>query len=128
MTIASTGNAQDFGDLEIGRIAAAGASNSIRGLIMGGSTMPADITDISFMTIATKGNSVHFGDLTNVTDYPLGAMASPTRACVGGGDYDDMNDDIEYVNIATQGNSVDFGDISQDLSRTSAGSNGHGGL
>jgi len=67
VTIASTGNATDFGDT---RFAVAGihfttgtVSNKIRGVIGGGST-PAIQDDIMYVTIATTGDGADFGDLT----------------------------------------------------------------
>ena len=67
VTIASAGNAQDFGSLRTGRYAAMGASNSTRGVIAGGRTSPTPTLpatdDMEYITIASAGNGVAFGEL-----------------------------------------------------------------
>ena len=64
ITMASQGNATDFGD--IANQAAgygAGGSTQIRGVITGCSPSP-DATPIDFITISTTGNATDFGDTT----------------------------------------------------------------
>jgi hypothetical protein len=69
ITIASAGNATDFGDCDSGlQTYSASASNSIRGVM---SNSAAD-TDIQFITIATTGNSADFGDLSSGRNYHAG--------------------------------------------------------
>ena len=63
VTIASTGNATDFGDLTQARDGMAGGSNSTRGVFMGGST-PTKVNTVDFITIATTGNATDFGDVS----------------------------------------------------------------
>jgi hypothetical protein len=63
VTIASTGNATDFGDLDLGRAYGGQASNQTRGLYMGGEAAPSNTTNIQYITIASTGNSTSFGDL-----------------------------------------------------------------
>ena len=65
VTIASTGNATDFGDLDQGRAYGGQASNQTRGLYMGGeiATPANNTTNIQYITIASTGNSASFGDL-----------------------------------------------------------------
>ena len=66
ITIASTGNATDFGDtITAGGVhfTTGGVSNSIRGVWGGGST-PAIQDDITYVTIATTGSGTDFGNLT----------------------------------------------------------------
>ena len=63
VTIASTGNATDFGDLINTKADSQSASNSLRGVWAGGAT-PTKIKTISFVEIATTGNAAMFGDLT----------------------------------------------------------------
>ena len=126
VTISTLGNAADFGDLIDGnRREFCAASNSTRGLFMGGSGPGANDT-VQYITIATQGNALDFGDLNN--SFELGAPgASPTRIIHAGGTSPGSNV-IDYFTISTLGNAVDFGD------RTVAGygaggcSNGHGGL
>ena len=67
VTIATAGNATDFGSLKTGRYAAMGASNSTRGVIAGGRTSPTPslpaTDDMEYITIASAGNGVAFGEL-----------------------------------------------------------------
>ena len=63
VTIATTGNATDFGDLTVGRYYLAGCSSSTRGLFGGGYVSPASIADDD-VTLASTGNDTDFGDLT----------------------------------------------------------------
>ena len=62
ITIQSTGNAQDFGDLTSARYLSANMSNSIRAVIAGGGS-PSATNTIDFVTIKTTGNASDFGDL-----------------------------------------------------------------
>ena len=63
MTIASAGNATDFGDLIATTSFLGGASNSIKGIFAGGAT-PTKLSTIQSIEIATTGNAVAFGDNT----------------------------------------------------------------
>ena len=69
ITIASTGNAQDFGDLSrTNNRHAASACSSTRGVFAGGDphASPYPKTNqIDFLTITTTGDSQDFGDLAN---------------------------------------------------------------
>jgi len=67
ITIASEGNATDFGDSRYGtsgiHFTTATGSNSIRGVIGGGSR-PSQVDEIQYITIATTGDAADFGDLS----------------------------------------------------------------
>ena len=63
ITIASLGNAQDFGDLSETEVYKAGMCSPTRGLFAGGSD-PSVSNVIDFVTIQTTGNSTDFGDIT----------------------------------------------------------------
>ena len=60
ITIATTGNATDFGDLSAARRNGGSVSNNIRGLYAGGHP---SVNIIEFVTIATTGDANDFGDL-----------------------------------------------------------------
>ena len=62
ITIATTGNATNFGDLTLARSYVSGCSSHIRGVFGGGNT-PSNVNNIDFVTIATTGNASDFGDL-----------------------------------------------------------------
>ena len=137
ITIASTGHAQDFGDLRQATAAPAGCSNAVRGIIAGGATdlVPGQTltADISYLTIATTGNAMDFGDLIVATNFGHSAgMSSPVRGVFACGYVapgpSATRDTIQYIAIATQGNAVDFGDSVTSERYRSANSNAHGGL
>ena len=102
--IASTGNAQIFGDLATARMWAGGASNAIRGLFSSGTPT----SNMDYITIASEGNGITFG--TCDQSGGAGSLASSTRALFGGG-YSNTVNAIQYVEIMPLGNSIDFGDL-----------------
>ena len=65
ITIATTGNAQDFGDLVEIRRAAGGFASPTRGIVGGGVAGPATKENIDYFEIATTGNAQDFGDLVS---------------------------------------------------------------
>ena len=64
VTIASTGNTTDFGDLTQARMTAASASTNIRAIAYAGDT-PSNVNTIDHITIATTGDAADFGDATS---------------------------------------------------------------
>ena len=126
-TIASTGDAQDFGDItESSGTNSAQCGSSTRGIIWGG--YPAG-TNIDSLIIASKGNTVKFGDST--IDLGYRNCTSDTVRGVSGGGQDGPGDTntIEFITIASDGDAVDFGDLTTTLHNSGACfSNGHGGL
>ena len=102
VTISTTGNAVDFGDLTTAKQGGAGTGKwtwrfkpwstttsvtympgSGRGLIAGGRT-PSYLTQIELVHIPTLGNTSDFGDLATGRGYGAG-NASVTRVLYGGG-------------------------------------------
>ena len=124
ITISTTGNASDFGDLQSAQERVGCCSNAVRGLI--GTGAPSASNLIQFLTIATLGDTLDFGDSLS-TEYGKAAMSSPTRG-VFGSSIGNTVDEIEYVQIMTRGNAIDFGDLLANRRRCSGLSNGHGGL
>ena len=131
ITISSTGNAQNFGDLsQLRGTMVNSAANSTRGIFAGGDTnpgTPAVTNTIDFITIATTGNASDFGDLTRTTAECNGAAASPTRA-IFAGQGPSAADTIDYIEILSTGNAVDFGNLGTLRSHAAGCSNSHGGL
>ena len=66
VTIATTGNATDFGDATASKTGGSSISNSIIGIYGGGYT-PSYIDNVDSITIQTTGNAVSHGNLTQVT-------------------------------------------------------------
>jgi|TARA_B100000287_G_scaffold247657_1_gene232798 hypothetical protein len=130
VTIQTTGNTTDFGDMMYANYAHATASNATRGIKAGGYG-PNYTTRIEYLTLSSEGNTVRFGDLTNLNGTGKQAGASPTRYVLGGGytSGTPFVNIMEYVQIATTGNAADFGDLTYAKRNGTGGtSNGHGGL
>lgn len=128
VTIASTGNAIDFGDLNLTQQFSNGCSSNTRGLFGGGATNSVNNV-IDYVTIASTGNAIDFGDLT-VRRYAAGACSNSIRGVWGGGtnsSYSPVNV-IDRVTIASTGNATDFGDLTQNTQSLAACSSAHGGL
>jgi len=128
ITIGSTGNATDFGDL-LGIIySPTGCSNATRGLICGGEDYGGYSNVIQYVTIASTGNATDFGDLLSGVTTAT-ACASSIRGVVGGGQVTGTTQNVmQYVTIASTGNATDFGDLAAITYRLGATSTGHGGL
>ena len=132
VTIATTGNTQDFGDLGTTRAHSGTSGNSTKilassGYTGGGPSTP-HLKSIEKITIPTLGNAVNFGD-SSFTAFAKGSTSSSTRSVfLGGSGTPTVVNTIEYNEIATEGDSVDFGDMSAAGAWIAATSNGHGGL
>ena len=131
VTIATTGDATNFGDMSYTGTHPFSVSNKTRGIIAGSSTEPnQNYNTIDYLTIATTGNTLDFGDLT-VGKGAGGSMSNSIRGLFGRGEYNVgsryYTNAIDYITIETLGNAADFGD---SLSTTTAGggSDSHGGI
>ena len=126
VTIATTGNATDYGDATGIKQACPGCSNSTRG-VWGGGYNPSGTKNLDTIEIATRGNAVDFGDLTHTLTVGS-AFSSPTRGVWAAG-YSGGNTNImNFIEFATQGDAVDYGDLNRSCHRTTGASNSHGGL
>ena len=113
ITIASTGNAIDFGDLSVIRVVTSSLSSRTRGLWAGGSDSGgSNVNTIDYVTIATTGNALDFGDLSYVNYYSQ-ACSSSTRGIISGGSVASFTttDNIDYITTASKGNGSDFGNL-----------------
>ena len=70
VTIASTGDVTDFGDLADARRQMSGVSNKIRGVTAGGGDPATDVME--YITIASTGDGADFGDLQEAVAIPSG--------------------------------------------------------
>jgi len=111
ITISTTGNAQDFGDLTVARGAIFGCSSNVRGVFAGGASPSAGNT-IDFVTISTTGDANDFGDLTTAARNGSGASNS-TRGVFALGQAGGYSDSIDFITIFTGGNGLNFGDLTQ---------------
>ena len=112
ITIASTGNGTEFGDLlDAGKILGGGSGNGVRGLFAGG--RPSSNTDrIEYLTVATTGNTTDAGDLTRAVGYfsPNANVAPGRMVGMMSFDTDFTNKDFNYVAIMSTDDAADFGD------------------
>jgi len=128
VTIASTGDALDFGDLLAVNAAGTACSNSTRGIHAGGIPSGSSRSNIiQYITIATLGNAQDFGDLIEVNCLQ-GAASSDTRGIFAGGSQPTTVNTIEVVTITSLGNATDFGDRTEAKSSIAGFSDAHGGL
>ena len=119
VTIASTGNATDFGDRTTSQRDGFGLSNEIRACFGGGQAGGNDTID--YVTIAQTGNAVDFGNLTSGRGGISGSCASSTRGIAAGGA--GLTNAIDFITISTQGNAADFGDLIATTQNMSGSSN-----
>ena len=129
VTISTTGNAVDFGDVTVARFDPSACSSSTRGIFAGGTvTSPATarVNVIDYITIATTGNAQDFGDLI-ATKSNLGGTSNSIRG-VFAGDQPAFNNVIEFITIASTGNANDFGDLIQGRGQAWSCSDSHGGI
>ena len=107
ITIATLGNAEDFGDMPGNRHYMRGYGSRTRGL-WAQDVGPAGNT-IEYITISSTGDAVDYGDLTQGSQSGCWT-GDATRACAWEGKNPTTNV-ISYVTISTTGNAVDFGDM-----------------
>ena len=112
VTIASAGDAVDFGDTTEARRHQGTCCSQTRGICAAGYTTPGTPSNVlDFITISTLGNAADFGDATGEyygtsgTSNSIRGVFSAGRATPG-----DVNT-IFYITIATLGNASDFGDL-----------------
>jgi len=130
ITINSTGNAQDFGDLTVARIGGAAASNETRSVSGGGQGY---VDTMDYVTVASTGNATDFGELTQAMGY-IAACSNGVRGVWGGGWTGSSRiGTMEYVCLDTTSSATNFGNLSPAFgsgsgSAMAAGSNGERGI
>ena len=111
ITMSTSGNGQDFGDLVDAGSSYATVSSPTRGVHLGG-YRDGEVNFIDFITIATTGNSQEFGDLINTARNGNGGVSNGHRGIVMGGYASPARTNvIQYVTIQSTGNAIDFGDL-----------------
>ena len=126
ITMASTGDSSDFGELTVGRFdfGNSGCANGTRAIWAGGynSTSPATFySTIDYVNVQSKGNAIHFGELS-ATRGRTGETSNTTRALVGvggGPGPSAKQNQIEYITMSTLGNAQDFGDLVDSMMQPS---------
>jgi len=126
ITIASTGDATDFGDLTSARLKIGSVESSIRGVFAGGRG-PSDVNIMDYITIASTGDATDFGD-TSAVRRNMGGASTQTRGVFAGGLEPAKVNTIDYITIASTGDAADFGDMVSIGYDWFSGSDTHGGL
>lgn len=125
VTIATTGNATDFGDTTVSTFATTGVSSPTRIVRCGADS--GDVMD--YITTASTGNATNFGDLypaAATTGYSAGCSSS-TRGVIASM-YPSDSQRIEYITIASTGNSTNFGNLTRSTYAMGATSDSLRGL
>jgi hypothetical protein len=129
ISISSTGDAIDFGDLTIARRHQGSCSSSVRGVYAGGLTNPANgpTTNIEFITFSSTGNAQDFGDIA-VASYGLSGCSNSVRGLFSLGGGGGGTNTINYITISSTGNAQDFGDLTRNAYATAATSSNTRGI
>ena len=129
ITISTTGNAEDFGDLTQNAYGQSSCSNSIRGLIGGGTQPSSRINVIDYITLASLGNAIDFGDLNNQV-YQSASCSSEIRGIFAGGANPSPSNvsTIDFVTISSTGDASSFGNLVVSNNSLAGCSDAHGGL
>jgi len=120
ITIASLGNAIDFGDAVLVNGYGRAFSNQIRSV----NALLSSVNSMGYVTIASTGNAVDFGDTTESHESGA-AFASTTRGVMAGGQSKNV---IDFVTIMTTGNATDFGDMNTATSTSQGMANSTRGV
>jgi len=139
ITIQSTGNSTDFGNLTQGRHTTICNSNGSRGCFMGGWTYGyvgslgtntyTAVNTIDYITFANTGNATDFGNLSSSDSGGSAGASNGDRGVRAGGlfrDYDPYStvDKMDYISIATTGNATDLADLQSPRHRWKGASDG----
>ena len=104
VTIATLGNATDFGDtIAVGQEQKGGCASSTRGVYRTTST-----NSLEYITISSTGNAFDFGDISAALRQTQ-LCSNSTRGLIAAGYF--TTNTIEYITISTLGNAADFGDL-----------------
>jgi len=115
ITINSTGDGTDFGDLTIARWGTTGVANATneRAIYGGGDTNGSSPQNfIDYVTINSANDATDFGDLSVTNEY-MGKSSNGTneRALFYGRWTGSVSNIIDYLTINSTGNATDFGDL-----------------
>ena len=116
ITIATTGNAAEFGksDLSLSQEAGSGVGDSTRAIFCGGYIGPAKQNIIHYVTISSFGDSIDFGDLTDICSLAASASGSGRGLIAGGRRTASPSNIIDYITIQSLGDAIDFGDLTSN--------------
>ena len=119
ITLSTTGNAADYGDLATIQGGAPGYGSTTRGIIHAGEGAPGYINNITYINFSSQGNGSDFGDSTQSGGFGAG-HSNNTRGIVGSF-YTPMvssphiSNVMEFITMASIGNATDFGDLGETV-------------
>ena len=122
VTISTTSNAIDFGDLTETRTQPSSCASSTRGLIQGGTSIPAIASSTDYITISSSGGAADFGNLTQAvramsqgsSNSIIGVRYGGYGSSVGGAPDTSISNVIDFVTFATKGDSASFGSLTSN--------------
>ena len=120
ITIQSSGNAVDFGDVITASSSVKKMSSPTRGVFC----LDVSTSVIEFITISTLGNASDFGDTTGARRNSA-ATSNAVRGIIFGGITPSPSatfDSMDFITLATLGNATEFGDLSTTINQNSAAS------
>ena len=123
VTIATAGNATDFGNLRAGSSASATGASPTRMLAMGGGNPSGFFAYIDYVEIATTGNASDFGDMSTNRNQNTGVSSNTRAVAMGGNTPSGLSNVMEFVTIATTGDATDFGDLTSANEHTGSVNN-----
>ncbi len=108
ITIASAGNATDFGDPHAKNGFSSGMGSSTRGIFKVGRG-PGYSSRLDFVVFSSGGGITEFGSDTGVSQDSSASFADSTRGLWGNGTGYDKK--IQYITMASTGDSSEFGEL-----------------
>ena len=117
ITIATEGNALDFGDMINNGESQFAVANSPTRIVYGQYGTPSGASNtIEYLTTSTLGNASDFGDVSGDTRSSGAGGGNAVRGIFGGGQAPnqpayDPQDEIHFLTISTLGNTTDFGNL-----------------
>ena len=112
ITISSSTDGTNFGDLVSVKYALTGFSDGSRGVFSGG-FISAATNEMDYLSVGTLGDTVDFGNLTSARQYVFGASNGSRGLTAGGITPTPAHSDvIDYVTIGVASDAVDFDELS----------------
>ena len=129
ITIGSTGNGTDFGNLNATAYSQGASTNGILGTVFGGYRGGVQNETFS-ITIASAGDSTDVGNLTEARSSVAGVSSATMSIHCGGykGGSPSRSNVIDYTSWGSLGDSSDFGDLTIIGSRETPGEDSSRGI
>ena len=114
--ITTTGNATDFGDMNVTSYGGSALCDGIRAVMY--QNNPA----IDYVYISSTGNAADFGDTVTARQYSFGA-STKTKGFSAGGRTPSVSNAIEFITFANTGSAEDFADLHTATEKAGSGNN-----